>query len=114
VVEAKTDINLWRMGLPARGPCRLGAPAERLTKRQAKRHVIAECTSGSLVYPGGACFCFTLSRSQLAYGIRQGLQFFLGIEEVRARPNIGVRLRDEANHELLGEELLGRLLGRYL
>ena len=39
----------------------------------------------------------------------QGLQVFLGIKEVRARPNVRIRLRYEANHELLGEELLGRL-----
>lgn len=49
---------------------------------------------------------------QFAHALSQGLQFFFGVEEVRARPNVGVRPRDKADDELLGEELLGRLLRR--
>jgi enamine deaminase RidA (YjgF/YER057c/UK114 family) len=40
------------------------------------------------------------SASQLANGLRQRLQLFLGVKEVRARPDVGVRLRYEADDEL--------------
>ena len=51
---------------------------------------------------------------QLAHGLGQGLQIFLGVEEVYARPNVRVRLRDEADDELPCEKLLGRLLRCYV
>ena len=47
---------------------------------------------------------------QFAYGLRQRLQFFLYVEEVGARPDIGVRFWDEADDKFLHEELLSSLL----